>query len=123
MSITAFTNETETAETAETGEAMPVRAEDGLRQEAIATLKRKRKFANDLFAYAFVNGVLWVIWALTDRSTDGGIPWPAWVSIIWGFFLAVDAWRTFGRWPGSLHQPITEADIEREMRRLQPPQA
>jgi hypothetical protein len=120
MSITASTNETETAKT---GEAMPVRAEDELRQEAIATLKRKRKFAKDLFAYVSVNGVLWLIWALTDRSTDGGIPWPAWVSIIWGFLLAVDAWRTFGRWPGSLHRPITEEDIEREMRRSQPPQA
>jgi len=120
MSITAPRNETETGET---GEAMPARSEDELRQEAIATLKRKRKFANDLFAYVAVNGVLWLIWVLTDRSTDGGIPWPAWVSIIWGFFLALDAWRTFSRWPGSLRRPITEADIEREMRRSQPPQA
>jgi len=88
-----------------------------LRDAAIANLKRKRKFAQDALGYLTVNGVLWLIWALTDRSTDGGIPWPAWVSIVWGFLLAVDAWRAYGRWPASLHRPITEADIEREMKR------
>lgn len=90
---------------------------DEHRELAIATLKRKRKFAEDLTAYVAVNGVLWLIWLLTDRSTDGSIPWPAWVSVIWGFLLAVDAWRTYGSWPGSLHRPITEADIEREIER------
>lgn len=55
MSITAPTNETDNRQD---GEAMPVRAEDELRQEAIASLKRKRKFAEDLLAYVAVNGVL-----------------------------------------------------------------
>jgi hypothetical protein len=44
------------------------------------------------------------------------MPWPAWVSAVWGFFLAMDAWRAYGRWPGGLHQPITEAEIERELK-------
>lgn len=92
------------------------RADAELRDAAIASLKRKRKFVQDAVGYVTVNGVLWLIWALTDRSTDGGMPWPAWVSAIWGFFLAIDAWRAFGRWPASLHRPITEADIQREMR-------
>jgi len=91
---------------------------DELRAEAIASLKRKRKFGEDVIAYISVNGVLWLIWALTDRSTDGGLPWPAWVSLVWGFFLAVDAWRTFGRWPRSLRRPITEEEIDRELRRI-----
>ncbi len=86
-----------------------------LREAAIASLKRKHKFVQDVAAYVAVNGVLWLIWALSDRSSDGGMPWPAWVSVIWGFLLALDAWRAFGRWPASLHQPITEADIQREM--------
>ncbi len=99
-------------------EATPKPSEaDELRQEAIASLKRKRKFGENVIGYASVNGVLWLIWALTDRSTDGSMPWPAWVSLVWGFFLAMDAWRTFGSWPRSLHRPITEADIERELRR------
>lgn len=85
-----------------------------LRKAAIASLKRKRTFVDNLGAYLIVNGVLWLIWALTDRSLDGGMPWPAWVSAIWGFFLALDAWKAYG---SRFHRPITEADIEREIRR------
>jgi hypothetical protein len=89
-----------------------------LRREAIASLKRKRKCVEDVVAYVTVNGVLWVIWALTDRSSGDGLPWPAYVSVIWGFVLAVDVWKAFGRWPRNLHGPITEADVERELRRF-----
>lgn len=88
-----------------------------LREAAIASLKRKRKFAEDLLAYVAVNGVLWLIWALADGSTDGSMPWPAWVSLIWGFLLTVDAWKAFGPWPGGLRRPLTESEIEREMRK------
>jgi hypothetical protein len=88
------------------------------RKEAIGSLTRKRRVAENTVAYVTVNGVLWLIWALTDRSMDGSMPWPAWISAIWGFFLAMDAWRAFGVWPRSLHRPITEADIERELTRL-----
>jgi hypothetical protein len=88
-----------------------------LREEAIKSLKRKRKFAEDVVGYLTVNGVLWLVWALTGHPGGDPIPWPAWVSAIWGFFLLMDAWKTYGPWPRSLHQPITEAEIEREMRR------
>ena len=88
-----------------------------LRDVAIANLKRKRKFAQDAVGFIAVNGVLWLVWLLTDRSMDGSIPWPAWVTAIWGFLLAIDAWRAYGNWPASLRRPITEADIEREMKR------
>lgn len=111
---------TASPQTPESSEAASERAgeENGeLREAAIAGLKRKRKFTQDAVGYFTVNGVLWLIWALTDRSTGGGMPWPAWVSVIWGFLLAMDAWRAFGRWPGSLNRPITEADIARELKR------
>ena len=90
---------------------------DEAREDAIASLKRKRKFAQDLVAYVTVNGLLWLIWLIADRSTDGSIPWPAWVSLAWGFFLALDGWRAYGRWPASLNTPITETEIERELER------
>jgi hypothetical protein len=95
----------------------PEREDAERREAAIASLKRKRKFVQDVAVYVMVNGVLWLIWALSDRSSDGSMPWPAWVSAIWGFFLALDAWRAFVRWPVSLDQPITEADIRRELMR------
>ncbi len=98
--------------------AAPVGGEAELREEAIASLKRKRKFTEDAVAYLTINGVLWLIWALTDRSSDGSMPWPAWVSLIWGGLLAIDAWRAFGRWPATLNRSITDAEIERETRRL-----
>ena len=46
--------------------ATEARTEEPAREAAIASLKRKRKFAEDLFAYLAVNGVLWLIWLL-DR--------------------------------------------------------
>lgn len=92
------------------------RSDGELREAAIASLKRKRKFVQDAVGYITVNGVLWLIWALTDRSVDGGMPWPAWVSAIWGFLLAIDAWQAFGHWPAGLHRPISEADIQHEMK-------
>lgn len=92
--------------------------EDPVREQAIANLKRKRRFAQALVAFVTVNGVLWIVWSLTDRTTGGSMPWPAWVTAIWGFFLALDAWKAYGSWPRSLRQPIREADVEREMERL-----
>jgi hypothetical protein len=100
------------------GLTQAVTSDEELRKEATASLKRKRKFGQNLLAYLTVNGVLWIMWALTDRSTDGSIPWPAWVSAIWGLFLLLDAWRAFARWPTSLFSPITDAEIEREVERL-----
>lgn len=93
-----------------------VETDDPARAAAIASLKRKRKFAQDATAYVAVNGVLWLIWVLTDRSSDGSIPWPAWVSMAWGFFLLLDAWRAYALWPGN--RPITDTEIERELRRI-----
>jgi hypothetical protein len=98
-------------------EAPAVKTEQDLQREAaVARLRRKRKFAEDLFAYLAVNGVLWLVWLLSGPSTDG-FPWPAWVSIIWGFLLAIDAWRAYGRGPIGRDRPITEAEIERELAR------
>ncbi len=118
MSATFSPGETKPLEPCAATSVVADDAEMNARHEAIASLKRKRKCMEDVIAYVTVNGVLWLIWALTDRSTDGVMPWPAWVSLIWGFVLAIDVWKAFGRWPGSLHRPITEDDIERELRRF-----
>jgi hypothetical protein len=39
------------------------------------------------------------------------------VSIIWGFLLAIDAWRAYGRGPVGRDRPITEDEIQRELTR------
>ena len=97
-------------------EAVVGTTEEQLRVEAIEILRRRRKFGRDAVAYVAVNAILWFIWALADRSSDP-IPWPLWVSAIWGILLAADAWRAFAPWPRSF-RPITEDDVEREVRRL-----
>ena len=120
MSVTVAATGEQTPESSEVSPVGTGAEDEELRKEAIASLKRKHRFAENAVGYVTVNGVLWLIWALTDRSTDGSMPWPAWVSIVWGFLLAIDAWRAYGRWPRTLHRPITEADIQREIERSRP---
>jgi 2TM domain len=88
--------------------------EQELRARAIARLEEKRDLIGSLTTFVGVNGLLWLIWALTDRSTDGGVPWPTWVSAIWGFFIVMHVWKIFAR------RPISEADIQREIDRHRP---
>jgi uncharacterized ion transporter superfamily protein YfcC len=76
------------------------------RQAAIERLKNKRAFGQDLVAYVVVNGFLVVIWALSGR----GYFWPAWVMAAWGVGLVMHFWTAF------VQRPITEEDIEEEMK-------
>jgi hypothetical protein len=80
------------------------------RSAAIDRLKAKRSFGQDVVAYVVVNGFLVAIWAVTG----GGYFWPAWLMGAWGIGLAMHAWTVYGQ------RPITESDIEREMRRGDP---
>ena len=57
-----------------------------------------------------MNGVLWGIWALSGAA----YPWPAWVTGLWGVALLSNAREVHVR------SPITEEDVEREMKRLHP---
>lgn len=87
----------------------PMSDTKGERQLALDRLKAKRAFYGGLVAYVIVNAFLWAIWAFGhDRAMP---PWPIWVTLGWGMGIAFAAWKTFGQ------QPITEADIEREVRR------
>ena len=97
---------------------MAVDTQDEPREQAVAYLKRKRKLYADAVSYATVNGALWVIWALTGHSTGGGgVPWPVWVSAIWGFFLAMDVFKVYGPVARRIHAPISEAEIQRQVDR------
>jgi apolipoprotein N-acyltransferase len=96
---------------------MEVEPLDDAREQAVAYLKRKRKFYVDLASYVAVNGMLWVIWALSHGSGDTGFPWPLWPMAIWGVFLTMDALRVYGPWAHRMHAPITDAEIQREIDR------
>jgi hypothetical protein len=93
MTVGAAQDGNETRKSNESAHVASVASDEVSREAAIARLRRKRKFVSDFIAYVTVNGVLWLIWLLTDRSTDGSMPWPAWISVIWGLLLVMDAWR------------------------------
>lgn len=86
---------------------LPV-SQDESRVLARKRVEARRDFATHLVAYVVVNAFLVAVWLLGG----GGYFWPAWVIAGWGIGVVLNAWDVYGR------QPITEADIDEEMRRL-----
>ncbi|MGW5189801.1 2TM domain-containing protein [Kribbella sp. NPDC004138] len=76
-------------------------------ERARSRLLKKRKVRGDIVGYVIVNAFLVGIWAITGR----GYFWPGWVLAGWGVLLALNVWQVFFR-----HE-VTEADIQRELRR------
>lgn len=84
-----------------------------VRDFARKQLKKKQDFRSYLWVYAFVSALVTVIWFFT---TPGGAFWPFWVMFGMGIgavFGGLDAYGFLGR------KPITEADIDAEVERLQ----
>lgn len=76
------------------------------RAQARRRLKARRDFGWHLITFVVVNGLLVFVW-----SVNGGAFWPAWVMVAWGIGLVLHGWYAlFG-------QPITEAEIRRELGR------
>lgn len=85
-----------------------------LRHQAMAQLKRKREFRAAIAAYLIVNAFLWIIWLLSDERGDAnGIPWPLWVTVFWGLGMVMSAWNVYGQ------KPISDSEVDEEMRKLQ----
>jgi uncharacterized ion transporter superfamily protein YfcC len=82
--------------------------ENEARAQAIRRIKAKRAFQTHLIVFVLFNAFIWVIWALTGA----GFPWPIFVTFFWGIGLVTNAWAVYGH-----GDEISEADIEREMRR------
>jgi hypothetical protein len=75
---------------------------DALRSLAVQHLERVRKLRLDLAAFLLGTVVIGAIWAITEYGNSGG--WPHRIS---------DQGN-----PGDFRRPVTEAEIEREIRRL-----
>lgn len=86
----------------------PSESESDLREQAIASLKKKRDFRTHLLMYVLVNAFLIGIWAISGADFF----WPAFVLGGWGIGLVANAWDVYGR------RPITESEISREAERL-----
>ena len=59
----------------------------GLRDQAVATVKRKQAFQQMLSSYVIVNAFLIVIWAVSGA----GYFWPVWPILGWGLFVVPGA--------------------------------
>jgi hypothetical protein len=81
--------------------------EDPRRAAALKRIEEKREFRTHVVAYVVVNAFLVGIWVVTE----GDYFWPIWPILGWGIGLVLHAWSVFGQ------RPITEDDIQREMRR------
>ena len=77
------------------------------RERARQRLQERRDFGSHLFVFVVVNGFLITAWAITG----GGYFWPAWVLAAWGVGLVLHGWETF------VHRPVTDADVDAELRR------
>jgi len=78
------------------------------RELAIQRLKLKQDFKGMLAGGLFAILVCVVIWLMGD----GGYFWPVWVIFGIGIAVVVQAWKAYG--PSNR---ITEADVQREMKR------
>lgn len=98
-----------------------------LRELAIKQVERVRSFKLHAFAFAVGIPVVGAIWVLTEYFEDNSWPsrfvagddapgnwdpWLFWVVGVWALILAIHAYRTFA------HRPPSEAEIDRELRRL-----
>ena len=85
-------------------------SEEQIRKEATKRVKEKKAFWNSFGAWAAVNIVLIIIWALTDF---GGYPWFLWPLCIWGFFVLLHYLRVF-----VFKQKMEASEIEKEVENI-----
>jgi fatty acid desaturase len=84
-------------------------AEPPERATARRQAERRRKLSADAVAYVVINAFLVGVWAVTGA----GYFWPGWVLAGWGVALALTVYDVLFR------RPVTEADIDAEVRRQQ----
>jgi hypothetical protein len=84
-------------------------SEGELREQALASIKRKRGFKQTVLAYVVINIGLIIVWAATGADYF----WPAWVIGGWGIGLVFQGYDAYGR-----RHAISEDEISGEMQRL-----
>ena len=87
-------------------------SEEGLREQAMETLKKRRDLHTHAFAYLVINALVWGVWVIIGVSSDSWFPWPLWVTLGWGIGLVFNAWDVYVR------RPITETEVRQEMEHL-----
>jgi hypothetical protein len=74
--------------------------------------KKRVSFRNHLFSYLIVNAFFWAMWYSNGRENDeGGVPWPTFCSLGWGFGL-------FWHFMGAFVFNSKSSQIEKEFQKL-----
>ncbi len=79
------------------------------RAAAIRRIQNKRELMTHAVSFVVINAVVVVIWL----TTGGGYFWPGWLIGLWAAGLILHAWDVLRR------RPITEAQIDAELQRMQ----
>jgi 2TM domain-containing protein len=82
--------------------------EQQARRAARKRIEKRRNLEGGFVAYAVVNAGLIAIWALSG----GGYFWPGWVMAAWGIGMILGLCDY-------LRKPVTDADVEAEVRKIQ----
>lgn len=84
--------------------------EEQIYEEAKVRVKAKKDFYGHFAAWAIVNVILIIVWALTMHR---GYPWFLWPLCIWGFFVLINFLRVF------VFKPKPESmEIEKEAEKI-----
>ena len=84
-------------------------SEEQIYEEARVRVKAKRSFWGNFGAWAGVNALLIIIWALSGM----GYPWFIWPLCIWGIFVLIHGLRVF-----VFEQKSETSAIEKEAERI-----
>jgi fatty acid desaturase len=83
-------------------------AEDAARAATLKRLQAKRRVKSLAATAAFVITVCVIVWAVSGAGSF----WPGWVMLGFGIALFASGWHAYG----PRQRPITEEEIQREMR-------
>jgi len=85
---------------------------EGLRDQALRSIKKRRDFHTHAFVYLTINLLVWGVWAIIGTTSGSWFPWPMFMTLGWGIGLVFNGWDVYVR------RPISEADVQREVERL-----
>jgi hypothetical protein len=85
---------------------------EGLRDQALRSLKKRRDFHTHAFVYLTFNLLVWGIWAVIGATSGFGFPWPMFMTLGWGIGVVFNGWDVYVR------RPISEVEVRREIERL-----